>query len=165
MNRHWQDSGFFLFLFSQQSLPPYPWLSYRTHLGIQRQEVVKHGYSLENEINADRKSGRSLSSLPKHRAYPLFSVQVVLAMYLECDLWRCIEIREHVFFPMGTLLDFQVGQLFAGLGCPLTAGRSVSMPAPCPPNVVLAPIHRDNAKRTRPHFQKSLPLTENHCEE
>lgn len=47
---------------------------------------MRRGYSLENEIIADGKSGRSLSSLSKHREHHLFSVQVVLAMYLQYDL-------------------------------------------------------------------------------
>lgn len=41
-----------------------------------------HVYSLENEINEDEKSGRSIFNLSKYEVCHLFSAQVVLALYL-----------------------------------------------------------------------------------
>ena len=86
MNRCWQDSGFSCSYFHSNRCCPTPGFPIAHISKIQRQKVMRRGYSLQNEIITDGKSGRSLSSLSKHGEHHLFSVQVVLAMYLQYDL-------------------------------------------------------------------------------
>ena len=165
MSRCWQDSGFSCSYFLSNRCYPTPRLSYCAHL--QDSEAKGHETWLQPWKWNHRRWEKWEKPFQFIKTWRTPLVFCASSTGYVPTVWPVKVYRNQgtSYFSWGRCWNSKRGSSLLGWADPLTAGRLVSVPAPCPPNVVMTPIHCDNPRCTRPHFQKSLPLTENHCEE